>query len=75
MTAARDLVNTEPNQTVGSLSLGWALKRAALGLLIMAIGCGGAAWLLYASIEPDQADAAVFSSQATLEVSQPAKPR
>jgi hypothetical protein len=39
------------------LSLGWALRRAGLGLLILLamIVLGG--WLMYAGIEPDDASA------------------
>ena len=39
-------------------TLGWALRRAALGLLILFGVAGLAAWLLYASIEPDPSSAA-----------------
>jgi hypothetical protein len=35
------------------MTLGWALRRAALGLLILLTVAGLSAWLLYASIEPD----------------------
>jgi hypothetical protein len=34
-------------------TLGWALRRAALGLAILLTAAALAAWLLYASIEPD----------------------
>jgi hypothetical protein len=34
-------------------TLGWALRRAAMGLLILLAAAGLSAWLLYASIEPD----------------------
>jgi hypothetical protein len=34
-------------------TLGWALRRAALGLAILLVATGFAAWLLDASIEPD----------------------
>jgi hypothetical protein len=37
------------------MTLGWALRRAALGLLILLTVAGLSAWLLYASIEPDGA--------------------
>jgi len=36
-------------------TLGWALRRAALGLLILLTVAALSAWLLYASIEPDGA--------------------
>jgi hypothetical protein len=35
------------------MTLGWALRRAALGLLILLAVAWLGAWLLYASIEPD----------------------
>jgi len=38
-------------------TLGWALKRALLAILILFVFVAGAAWLLYASIDPE-ADAA-----------------
>jgi hypothetical protein len=35
------------------MTLGWALRRAALGLAILLTLAVLSAWLLYASIEPD----------------------
>jgi hypothetical protein len=35
------------------MTLGWALRRAALGLGILLAAAWLVAWLLYASIEPD----------------------
>lgn len=35
------------------MTLGWALRRAALGLVILLTVAVLSAWLLYASIEPD----------------------
>lgn len=35
-------------------ALGWALRRALLGILILTVFMGGAAWLLYNSIDPVQ---------------------
>ena len=40
-----------------TLSLGWALRRAAWGLLILSAAVTLGAWLLYASIDPDEAAA------------------
>lgn len=40
-------------QPVELKTLGWALRRAALGLAILLVATGLAAWLFYASIEPD----------------------
>jgi hypothetical protein len=44
-------------------TLGWALRRAALGLLILFTVAGLGAWLFHASIEPD-ASATVHSEYA-----------
>jgi zona occludens toxin (predicted ATPase) len=46
-----------PGKPVPRLTLGWALRRAMLGLLILFVMFGGGAWLLYSTIEPDRADA------------------
>jgi hypothetical protein len=35
-----------------AFDLKWALRRSLLGVLILAIGIGGAAWLTHASIDP-----------------------
>jgi hypothetical protein len=40
-------------------TLGWALRRAALGLLILLVMVVLAAWLFYSSIDPDEAAASV----------------
>ena len=37
------------------MSLGWVMKRTALGLLILAIAMGSIAWLTYASIDQSAA--------------------
>jgi hypothetical protein len=37
---------------------GWALRRAALGLLVLVVIVTLGAWLLWASIDPDEASAA-----------------
>ena len=39
-------------------TLGWALRRAALGLLMLLVIVTLGAWLLWASIDPDEASAA-----------------
>jgi hypothetical protein len=44
-----------PTQPVELKTLGWALRRAALGLVILLAATGLGAWLFYASIEPDGA--------------------
>jgi hypothetical protein len=42
-------------------SVGWALRRAALGLLMLFVMVMLAAWLLYTSIDPNEAAAAKAS--------------
>lgn len=37
------------------ISLGWALRRTALWLLMMTVMVGAGMWLFYASIDPDEA--------------------
>jgi hypothetical protein len=44
------------------LSLGWALRRAALWLLMMSAMVVVGAWLFYASIDPDEATAGPAAS-------------
>ncbi|KAB2920549.1 MAG: hypothetical protein F9K29_01550 [Hyphomicrobiaceae bacterium] len=50
-------VSIEPQQPPQLASLGWALRRAALGLLMLFAMAMLTAWLLYASIDPDEAAA------------------
>ena len=38
-------------------TLGWALRRAALGLLILLLAVAAVAWLFNASIDPEEATA------------------
>ena len=45
----------EPGPQIATL--GWALRRAAWGLLMLAVAVTLGAWLLYASIDPDEAAA------------------
>lgn len=49
-------IKTQPAVSRG-FGLGWALKRAIIGITILVVMFGGGAWLLYATIEPDRADA------------------
>ncbi len=41
-----------PGTALHPVSWSWALRRAALGILILASAVGLVAWLTYASIEP-----------------------
>jgi hypothetical protein len=45
----------DPKNEPQLATLGWALRRAALGLIILLVTAGAVAWLLDASIEPDGA--------------------
>lgn len=58
--------------------LRWALRRALLGILILTVCVGGAAWLLYNSIDPAQ-EAQVFdlepSQQQITQTTPSAPPR
>jgi hypothetical protein len=40
---------------LASVGLGWALRRTALGVLILVVAVGAVAWLFNAGIEPDGA--------------------
>lgn len=48
-------VSLETQREPQLATLGWALRRAALGLAILLTVAVLSAWLLYASIEPDSA--------------------
>ncbi len=54
--------STEPALAAGvpqrPVTLGWALKRALLGIVIISVTMGGVAWLTYASTDPDLDDPA-----------------
>jgi hypothetical protein len=52
MTTTPSRVEGEHLVAIRAPTLGWALRRALLGLLILFISVTGAAWLLYASIDP-----------------------
>ncbi len=43
-------------------TLGWALRRALLAIVILFFSISGVAWLLYASIDPEQTDAPAATS-------------
>jgi hypothetical protein len=51
-------------------TLGWALRRAAWGLLVLAVTVMLGAWLLYASIDPDEAAASGASEAIGAEAAQ-----
>ena len=50
------------SQAVQALSLGWALRRTALWLLMRSAMVVVGAWLFYASIDPDEATAGPATS-------------
>jgi len=61
-----------PNRTAPAnpISLGWALRRTALWLLMMTVMVGVGMWLFYASIDPDEA---VAGSPTTAESPLPSR--
>ena len=46
-------LDTKSEPQLAAVGLAWALRRAALGVLILAVTVGAVAWLFNASIEPD----------------------
>lgn len=61
-------------------TLGWALRRALLAILILSVFVTSTAWLLYASIDPDEENAPAAVSPAQVDHSlstghDPADPR
>jgi len=57
MTSSSPRADARDGSGTPSVGLAWALKRALIGMLIFLVVIGGAAWLLYATIEPESADA------------------
>lgn len=57
MTSSSTRAEARDHRVTPVVSLAWALKRALIGTLILFVAVGGAAWLLYAAIEPEPADA------------------
>ncbi len=53
MTTTPSRVETDHVVAVTAPTLGWALRRALLGLFILAVSVAAAASLLYASIDPE----------------------
>lgn len=58
MTTTSSRVEGEDVAVATMPTLGWALRRAALGIFILTFAIAGAAWLFYASIEPVDANSA-----------------
>jgi hypothetical protein len=54
-------VSSEPPQRQIA-TLGWALRRAALGFAMLFVIVSFGAWLLWASIDPDEAAASGIGS-------------
>jgi hypothetical protein len=67
MTSVTERAGVAPRLPLRPITLGWALKRALLGIAILAVAMGSVAWLTYASIDPaldDRADAPVKPVEA-----------
>ena len=60
-----DALLQPPVQAPQPLSVGWALRRTALWLLMLSTMVAAGAWLFYASIDPDEAAAGPATSQET----------
>lgn len=45
-------------QKISGPTLGWVVKRALIGMTILSVAVATFAYLLYAGIEPDRAEAA-----------------
>lgn len=58
MSGAGPISFPEQQKPVSAVSLAWFLKRTLLGVTILLLAVGTFACLLYASIEPDRAEAA-----------------
>lgn len=60
-------VEGETVATLRAPTLGWALKRTLLAILILSVSIAASAWLFYASIDPEEenAPAAVSPGQET----------
>ena len=52
-----------PQVAFNPITLGWVLKRSAIGIAILTIAISAMAWLTYASIDP-QLDAQTIEGQA-----------
>lgn len=50
-------VSHERSAPAHRATLGWAVRRALIGLVILTVVVSGAAWLLYAAIEAETASA------------------
>jgi len=51
------------------VSVGWALRRTALWLLMLSVIVAVGAWLFYASIDPDEAAAGPATSEEAVQTS------
>ncbi len=53
MTTITERADVAPGAQLRPITLGWALKRALLGIAILILAMGSVAWLTYASIDPN----------------------
>jgi hypothetical protein len=52
-----------PQVAFNPITLGWVLKRSAIGIAILTVAISAMAWLTYASIDP-QLDAQTIEGEA-----------
>ena len=61
----------KPHTAVAELTLGWAVRRALLGITILVLSVSALAWLLYTTIDPDEAHAGSDLAASQVTISQP----
>jgi len=64
---ASDALLQPQGQAPQPVSVGWALRRTALWLLMLFVMVAVGAWLFYASIDPDEAAAGPATSQEAVQ--------
>jgi len=66
MTTMPSRVEGENVVALRAPTLGWALRRTLLAIFILVVSVGGAACLLYASIDPEEEAAPAGQARLTL---------
>jgi type II secretory pathway component PulL len=64
---ASDALLQPQRQAPQPVSVGWALRRTALWLLMLFVMVAVGAWLFYASIDPDEAAAGPATAQEAVQ--------
>ncbi len=74
VTTAPSRVEADDVVALRAPTLGWALRRALLGIFILAVSVAGAACLFYASIDPEDDVQPAALSHSQLEGYSPPSP-